>query len=245
MDTQTLRRGDENRSMTPIKTQRQVRPHSPECLLNTRLYSITHRTSPCAHSHAAAVSSCCATSRRIQTHNCDSSRKLTNQFPDTLSQPGGPLHPQPQRAGPGHRALQPRQGERQRRRPRPRQRGHLPFQGKQAALYEIGHNPTLKVVFGFHDTFVFRDERRKNPNNLTTSRRSPSLPSLASIQQEEYKKQLASNFLQDGGNSSAKILAFKSKVRRNADSSTHQRQLRHNYIQNTIPTFLLLLQRTT
>jgi len=31
--------------------------------------------------------------------------------------------------------------------------------------------------------------------------------------QEEYKKQLASNFLQDGGNNaSAKILAFKSKV---------------------------------
>lgn len=30
--------------------------------------------------------------------------------------------------------------------------------------------------------------------------------------QEEYKKQLANNFLQDGGNSSAKILAFKSKA---------------------------------
>ena len=56
-------------------------------------------------------------------------RISSRDLPPSLRVAGRPLHPQPQRAGFGHRALQPRQGERLLRGPGPRQRGGLALQG--------------------------------------------------------------------------------------------------------------------
>lgn len=57
MDSSTLRRGDENRSMTPIKTQRQVRPLSPEPQRPEHEFHLLHVTSASRVEVAVALSS--------------------------------------------------------------------------------------------------------------------------------------------------------------------------------------------
>lgn len=80
-----------------------------------------------------------------------------------------------------------------------------------------------------------REHARGEPTNVARGRQTrrtrslkTSLPSR--VFQEEYKKQLANNFLQDGGNTSAKILAFKSKVRSSLSLNLSRRESCRNII---------------
>lgn len=93
---------------------------------------------------------------------------------------GRPLHPQPQRAGFGHRALQPRQGERLLRGPGPRQRGGVALQGASRSN-AIGSPPLFFFARGI------KMSARRTPAPLTRfspflalflrrSTRSSSLP---------------------------------------------------------------------
>lgn len=138
MDGSMLRRGDENRVVTPGKAMRAVR-HPPSRFrerVTTHVHSSRMRTRPpMSREHVARLPFPAYRPRAgsgnptIGRAGTSATRISFRDLPPSLRVAGRPLHPQPQRAGFGHRALQPRQGERLLRGPGPRQRGGLALQG--------------------------------------------------------------------------------------------------------------------
>lgn len=138
MDGSMLRRGDENRAVTPGKAMRAVRhpPYRFRERVTTHVHSFRMRTlPPMSREHVARRPSPAYRPRAgsgnptIGRAGTSATRISSRDLPPSLRVAGRPLHPQPQRAGFGHRALQPRQGERLLRGPGPRQRGGLALQG--------------------------------------------------------------------------------------------------------------------
>lgn len=190
MDGSMLRRGDENRAVTPGKTMRAVR-HLPSRFrerVSAHVRPYRTRTRPRMSREHVARSTSPARRPRAGSGNptigrvgTSATRISSRDSPASPRVAGRPLHPQPQRAGFGHRALQPRQGERLLRGPGPRQRGGVALQGASRSN-AIGSPPLFSFFSARHQNVGASDAApltRFSPFLalfLRRSTRSSSLP---------------------------------------------------------------------